>query len=156
MATRRIHHKEQALAELEKALSIAVPEGHIRVFVDLGAPMHMLLLNYQSHLKSKLSNGVDSESLHLLKYSDKLLDCFSQPVPLENQDFSSISEPLSERELEVLRLISTGRSNKEIADLLVITLSTVKTHINRLYSKLGAQRRTEAIRIARERGLLPD
>jgi LuxR family maltose regulon positive regulatory protein len=67
-----------------------------------------------------------------------------------------LPEPLSERELDILRLIATGRSNQEIAEILVIALSTVKSHINNLYSKLGTNRRTEAIAIARELGLLPE
>jgi LuxR family maltose regulon positive regulatory protein len=67
-----------------------------------------------------------------------------------------ILEPLSERELDILRLIATGRSNKEIAEILVIAVSTVKSHINNLYGKLGAQRRTQAIAIARDMGLFSE
>ena len=150
------HNENEALIALNRALVLAEPEGFIRSFVDEGEPMHRLLLDYQLHLKTKLSNGVDTESLHLLRYVDKLLASFPQPSSAKNSNHSSLVESLSERELDVLQLISTGRSNKEIADLLVITLSTVKTHINRLYSKLGAHRRTEAIRIAQDLGLLSD
>jgi LuxR family maltose regulon positive regulatory protein len=67
-----------------------------------------------------------------------------------------LPEPLSERELDILRLIAAGRSNQEIAEKLVIALSTVKSHINNLYGKLGTNRRTEAIAIAREMGLLSE
>jgi LuxR family maltose regulon positive regulatory protein len=63
---------------------------------------------------------------------------------------------LSERELEILRLISQGHSNKEIADSLVIAVSTVKSHINSLYGKLGTHRRTQAVAIARDLGMLSD
>jgi DNA-binding CsgD family transcriptional regulator len=62
---------------------------------------------------------------------------------------------ISEREYEVLRLVAVGRSNKEIAGLLAISPNTVKTHIARLYEKLEAARRTEAILRARELGLIP-
>ena len=65
-------------------------------------------------------------------------------------------EPLSERELEVLQLISIGLSNQEIADRLIIAVSTVKSHINSLYSKLGTHRRTQAIAMARDLGLISD
>jgi LuxR family maltose regulon positive regulatory protein len=65
-------------------------------------------------------------------------------------------EPLSERELEILRLIALGKTNKEIADTLVIAVSTVKSHINNLYGKLGTNRRTQAIAIARDLGLLSE
>jgi LuxR family maltose regulon positive regulatory protein len=63
-------------------------------------------------------------------------------------------EPLSERELEVLRLIAAGRSNQEIADTLIIALSTVKRHINNIYGKLDTQSRTQAIARARDLHLL--
>ena len=65
-----------------------------------------------------------------------------------------LSEPLSERELEVLALVAAGKSNGEIASSLFVSLSTVKTHINNLYPKLGARSRTQAIARARELDLL--
>ena len=63
-------------------------------------------------------------------------------------------EPLSEREIEVLRLIAAGRSNQEIARELYVAVSTVKTHINNIYGKLGVGSRTQALARARELGLL--
>ncbi len=65
-----------------------------------------------------------------------------------------MAEPLSERELAVLRLISEGLSNQEIADRLVVALSTVKTHINNIYGKLGVESRTQALARAHELKLL--
>jgi len=62
----------------------------------------------------------------------------------------SLSEPLSDRELEVLRLIVTGCSNREIADRLVIAVSTVKWYVNAIYGKLQVESRTKAIARARE------
>ena len=67
----------------------------------------------------------------------------------------SYIEPLSERELEILLLVAEGLSNREIADRLVIAVSTVKSHINAIYGKLGTHRRMQAVVVARELGLLP-
>src|ERR671934_34859 len=64
-------------------------------------------------------------------------------------------EPLSSREVEVLRLLATGKQNQEIADELVVALSTVKKHVTHIFDKLGATNRTEATMRAREFGLLP-
>jgi LuxR family maltose regulon positive regulatory protein len=65
-------------------------------------------------------------------------------------------DPLSERELEILGLIANGFTNKEIADILVIAVSTVKSHINNLYGKLGTHSRTQTIATARHLGVLSD
>jgi LuxR family maltose regulon positive regulatory protein len=65
-----------------------------------------------------------------------------------------LAEPLSDRELEVLRLIAAGHSNQAIADTLIIAVSTVKRHINNLYGQLAVQSRTQAIWGARELDLL--
>ena len=64
-------------------------------------------------------------------------------------------EPLSSRELEVLRLLAAGRRNQEIAEELVVALSTVKKHVTHILDKLGAANRTQATARARELGLLP-
>jgi LuxR family maltose regulon positive regulatory protein len=69
-------------------------------------------------------------------------------------EIPGLVEPPSERELEVLRLIAVGLSNQEIADQLVLALSTVKWHINNLYGKLGVGSRTQAVALARELNLL--
>ena len=64
-------------------------------------------------------------------------------------------EPLLDREQQVLELIAEGRSNQEIADELYLSIHTVKMYASQLYRKLGARRRTEAVRRGREAGLLP-
>lgn len=144
----------EAQITLEQGLHIGEPEGFVRSFVDEGEPMRLLLLEYQSHIKNKISDGLDSESLRLLIYTDKLLAAFHHAVPSTKLKAESLPEPLSEREMDILRLIATGRSNQEIAEILFIALSTVKSHINNLYGKLGTNRRTEAVAIARDLGLL--
>jgi len=150
--------KEQAKAFgiLEQALILTEPERFVRSFVDEGEPMRQLLLEYQTEIKKQSSSNVGSESLHLLAYTDKLLAAYSQPVLGRKSKHDDMLEPLSERELEVLQLITSGCTNQEIAAKLVIAVSTVKSHINSLYGKLGANRRTEAIAIARKLGLLSE
>jgi len=69
-------------------------------------------------------------------------------------DYPQLAEPLSGRELEVLRLIAAGLSNNDIAGELFLALGTVKKHINNIYGKLGAHRRTQAVSRARELGLV--
>jgi LuxR family maltose regulon positive regulatory protein len=136
---------------LGRSLALAEPEGYLRIFVDEGDSMCMLLLDLQENIKKTITVSVNNGSVRLLTYTDKLLAAFSPDAkPVRN----GLAEPLSERELDILRLIATGRSNQEIAEILVIAVSTVKSHINNLYGKLGTNRRTEAIAIAHEIGLL--
>jgi LuxR family maltose regulon positive regulatory protein len=149
-------NRQLALDRLERALTLAEPEGYVRVFVDEGEPMALLLADLQSILNRTVSTSVDDASLRLLAYTDKLLPAFSQSHQAISTQPGTAIEALSERELDILRLISLGLTNQEIAAALVIAVSTVKSHINNLYSKLGTQRRTQAIAIARERGLLSE
>jgi len=149
-----LNKKDHALQLIERALTLAEPEGFVRSFVDEGEPIRSLLIDYQTIFNKRIGVAIDNKSLRLLTYIDKLLATFSQPTPVEKAKDEDILDPLSDRELDILRLIATGRSNKEIAEILVIALSTVKSHINNLYSKLGTRRRTQAISIARELGLL--
>jgi len=146
----------QAFPILERALELAEPEGYIRIFVDEGEPMRLLLLDYQSAIKKKDGNVAGSESPRILAYINKLLAAFQQPATIEKIKYEAFPEPISERELEILQLIAAGKTNQEIAEKLVIAVSTVKSHINNLYGKLGAIRRTEAVAIARELGLLSE
>jgi LuxR family maltose regulon positive regulatory protein len=109
--------------------------------------MRSLLLDFRGSLE-KQPRGKDHE---LRGYVDKLLSAFVQTkdVPQSNSN-----ELLSQRELEVLRLIAQGLSNDEISQKLFLALDTVKGHNRRIYNKLQVQRRTEAIIRARELGLL--
>jgi LuxR family maltose regulon positive regulatory protein len=142
-----------ALASLERALTLAEPEGYVRLFVDEGKPMRLLILDFRSRIE-KQSSG---QGHPLLVYVEKLLSAFERAVekqPTTLPKKPDMIEPLSERELEVLRLVAQGLTNNEISQRLVLALSTVKGHNLRIFGKLQAQNRSEAVARARELGLL--
>jgi LuxR family maltose regulon positive regulatory protein len=128
--------EEEALAALERALSLAEPEGYVRTFVDEGEPMVKLLSQAKDH-------GITPD------YTSQLLATFE----IETED-EGLVEPLSDRELEVLRLLGTDLSAPEIAAELVVSANTVRTHIKHIYSKLDTHSRYEAVQRAKELGLL--
>jgi LuxR family maltose regulon positive regulatory protein len=132
---------DRALSALERALSLAEPEGYVRTFIDEGEPMARLL-------RRALSQGIAPN------YVARLLAALGEEAELASPAMESLIEPLTERELDVLRLIVAGLSNPEIAEELVIAVSTVKSHINHIYSKLGVTSRTQAVARARELRLL--
>jgi len=152
----------RALSVLERALVLAEPEGYVRLFVDEGVPMAALL--QQAAEQSAAS-----------RYARKLLAAFPIPevrgpgtTPREHlavdehmadtsvlaAQSSPLVEPLSPRELEVLRLLAAGASNREIGARLVISAGTVKAHLHHIYGKLDVHNRTEAAARARALGLL--
>lgn len=131
--------ESRALVTLGRALELAEPEGYVRTFLDEGAPMATLL---RSALTKAISPG----------YASRLLGAFGSSS--ERLPAGALSEPLSERELEVLRLIASGMSNAEISRALFVSLATVKKHINNIYRKLGTHSRTSALARARELDLL--
>ncbi len=140
------HHargnKAQALASLRRGLTLAEPEGYVRIFVDEGQVMTELLTGL-------------SEVEGLKEYVRKLLSAFGKQsdahLPPPSQP---LIDPLSDRELEVLRLVAQGLSNDEISRRLFLSVSTVKGHNLRIFGKLQVKSRTEAVARARELGLL--
>ena len=132
---------QQAFATLEHALELAEPEGYVRVFADEGAPMARLL--YRMLTRSPASN-----------YVRRLLEALGESAGIEIPVASNLIEPLSQRELEVLRLIVEGATNKEIANELVLTVNTVKRHISNIFGKLHVSNRVQAIAQARQLNLL--
>lgn len=129
-------NREGALQTLARALLLAEPEGFVRTFIDSG-PMMAILLN------SAKTQG------HSPEYVKRLLNVFGEEISPE-----APIEPLTERELDVLQLVAGGLTNAQIAAELVVAQSTVKTHINRIYSKLGVTQRTQAVAKAREMDLI--
>lgn len=140
-----------AIEMLSRVLSLAEPEGYIRLFVDEGVPMARLLAQLHSRHRNDQSGSIGYRE-HLLALLGRAYDeDVSHPaVAVASSGMYPLGEPLSERELEVLRLIVTGYSNREIADRLVIAVSTVKWYINAIYGKLQVESRTKAIARARE------
>lgn len=141
----QLEQEETALTLLREVLVRAEPEGHIRLFLDRGADVEEML----RHLHDPLYSS---------SYLSDLLCAFEVESRYETgtqaTEEALIFERLSPRELEIISLIAQGASNKDIADKLVISEGTVKTHVKHILSKLGAQNRTDAIAKARSRSLL--
>jgi LuxR family transcriptional regulator, maltose regulon positive regulatory protein len=142
---------EQALEAVRQALEWGEPEGYVRVFIDEGLPMTHLLLQLGEVFQQKA-------------YVQTLLAvCAPARQEAAEQPFSravsvatvpALIEPLTERELEVLRLLAAGASNKAIAEQLVIEVSTAKRHVSNIFAKLMVTNRTLAVAKAREYGVL--
>jgi LuxR family maltose regulon positive regulatory protein len=125
-----------ALVPLQQALTLAEPEGYVRMFVDEGPPMVVLL-------EAAAKHGIAPN------YVRHLLTAFGSAedrTPVQQ----GLIEPLSERELEVLRLLATGLNGPEIARELVVSLNTMRTHTKNIYSKLGVNDRWAAVHRAKE------
>lgn len=134
----------RALVALEQALALATPEGYLRIFVDEGEPLRRLL-------RHAAARGIAGE------YVRRLLAAFDapvQPVPSARPAATALVQPLTPREVEILRLIAAGMRNREIAKHLFISSSTVKRHVANTYSKLGVGHRTAAVARANELKLL--
>jgi LuxR family maltose regulon positive regulatory protein len=151
-----------ALAPLERALTLAEPEGYIRIFVDEGKPLAELLTRFIA------KDG----TLRFKEYILKLLSAFemhkeiypSGSTTVEKNRSSLLAkqavgpqpliEPMSKRELEVLKLLRTDLNGPEIARELMVSLSTLRTHTQNIYAKLGVNNRRAAVRHAEELDLL--
>jgi LuxR family maltose regulon positive regulatory protein len=128
-----------AVASLQRALTLAEPEGYVRIFADEGPPMASLL---RAVAKQRIARN----------YVHRLLAAITKTqdsTPANN----GLIEPLSARELDVLRLLGTDLDGPDIARNLTVSLNTVRTHTKNIYAKLGVNNRRAAVRRARELGL---
>jgi len=166
----------RAHASLERAMELAEPEGYVRIFVNEGEPMRLLISDFKLHCEKQEHPGIHP----LSSYADKLLSVFPQPAAtapksktenlkhlhpvraaspterdgLAQMQVSEIVEPLSRRELEVLKLLQSELSGPEIAERLIVSLYTLRTHTNNIFKKLGVNNRRAAVRRAEELDLL--
>jgi LuxR family maltose regulon positive regulatory protein len=146
---------------LTEALTLAGRHGYVRVLADEGAPMHALLALLSAALLSAARPGQQHTAPHIDPgYLAALLRACGQADAEPPQKRAAagppgLAEPLTDRELEVLRLLAAGRSNQQIAHDLVVALDTVKKHVTHVLGKLSATNRTEAAARARELGLIP-
>ena len=129
---------DAAMNELKKTISLAQPGRFINVFVFEGQPVETLL--------DKILSG------EKIPYAKKISMAFKSSKSLKKEGV--LIEPLSEREIDVLLLLSAGLSNKEIADRLYISLNTVRTHTKNINSKLNVHSRTKAVARAKELGII--
>lgn len=137
----KMKNTDGALMVLQKALAFARVEKYIRIFLDEGRQMTVLL-----HLAK--ARGIHPE------YVSELLSCIHEAKEDVQVQVPGLTEPLSKREVEVLRMIEAGCSNLEIGERLFISIATVKRHISNIYTKLGVQNRTQAVLTGKELGLL--
>jgi LuxR family maltose regulon positive regulatory protein len=137
--------REEALQCLRQAIMLAEPEGYVRPFINLG-PQMADVLHYA------VSKGICS------RYSTMLLEALAAEPSVDATQVATsraaLEEPLSERELQVLKLLNSDLSTPEIAQELVVAVSTVRSHVKNIYSKLDVHSRIEAIDRARELNLL--
>lgn len=130
----------QALSSLERALELAEPQGFVRIFLDNGSPIIRLL-------KEATRRDIAAE------YAIKLLTQIDTDSQSDTPS-SILIDPLSDRELEVLHLMAQDLSYREIANQILVSLNTVRTHVKNIYSKLMVHKRSEAVAKARELNLL--
>lgn len=135
LAHRAARDEARALTAVRRALAVAEPEASMQVFLGEGAPVTAML-------EAAIAHGIHAE------YARRLLA--ASEVPRKQP----LADPLSQREVEVLRLLATDLGGPEIADELVVGLSTVRSHTKSIYAKLGVNSRRAAVRRGEELGLM--
>jgi len=147
---------ELAVQALAQALVAAEPSGYLRLFLDEGAPMARLLKQFSLPKTEVASQGISLGYVQklLAEFSPKTTDQRRRTKPTPS---SSLIEPLTKRELQILKLLAGepwGRSSSEIAHELGVSANTVRYHIKHIYGKLGVHRRADAIARAEDLDLL--
>ena len=142
LARDAIHDEPGALRALDRGLDLAEPRGYSNVILRYGAPARSLLRRH-------IANGSRHRS-----FAGDLLNVLDSPAAASRNDVAPLLEPLSERELAVLRFLPTMMSNAEIASEMFVSVNTVKTHLKHVYRKLDVADRRDAVRRARRLRLL--
>jgi LuxR family maltose regulon positive regulatory protein len=150
LAMQEMSDSEHAILALTKCLTLAEPEGYVRVFLDEGRPMQLLLAQWLAHAGS---SPLRDYAIHLLSQFDAephgVMAAQEKASPAGN-----LIEPLSQREKEVLSLMGTGFSNRQIAENLVLSEGTIKFHVHNILQKLEVHSRTAALVRAKELKLI--
>jgi ATP/maltotriose-dependent transcriptional regulator MalT len=150
LALQALGRSNEALKVIGHCLSLAEPEGYVRIFVERGIPMRRLL-QAASH------RGIHTEYINKLLPAIKMTDSSQRPsIPMTSLKDQSpaLIEPLSERELQVLRLLHSAMTSEEISRELFISVNTVHTHIRNIFGKLSVHGRIEAIQKAEDLDLI--
>ena len=145
-----------AVNALADVLTLACPQGYVRVFADEGPPMAALLTRLMRAERDGQPTGVPVGCLPQLRLAFDVGP--ARPGPRSGRAPAAVPglvDQLTSRELEVLTMLAAGKSNQAIARQLVVTLDTIKKHVSHVLGKLGAANRTEAVARARELGLIP-
>jgi LuxR family maltose regulon positive regulatory protein len=140
LAQAKLGKRTAGQSALQKSLALAQSQGYLRLFLDGGEAVHDLLVGLYPTLTDPA----------LAQFARRILEAFPAPAPKKPLTPPSLTSPLSEREVQILRLLSLGLSNQAVADQLYISLATVKTHIRHIFEKLGAENRIEALNKAKE------
>jgi LuxR family maltose regulon positive regulatory protein len=140
-------NREQALTALEQAVSLARPGGFIRVFVELGPQIASMLQQLTNRGKASDFTEQILAAFPGSLWKDKITADHEAPI-------QNLAEPLTQREMEILRLLSERLTHKEIARKLVISPLTVRKHTSNIYQKLGVQKRAAAVATAEHLGIL--
>src|SRR5205085_5579029 len=125
---------------LKQALILAQPEGYVRIFLDEGAPLLALLEQVR-----KADTSLEGYVQALLTHAQGGPTSTTSSLNVDRARQQPLVDSLSERELEVLRLMAAGASNEEIAEHLVIAIGTAKRHVSNILAKLAVSNRTQAV-----------
>lgn len=148
LALKALGKEEDALSTLSHCLILAKPEGYVRAFVEKGPPMARLL-------QTAFRQGIEPEYItELLPAFNLHGESYESRTPAYRFSSAKLTEPLSEREFEVLRFLNTNLSTPEIAREMILAPSTIRTHVRNIYSKLGTHGRIETIQKAKDLDLI--
>jgi LuxR family maltose regulon positive regulatory protein len=173
IAWRALRQPDRAFADLQRAIDLAAPEGYMRSILDAGEAIKLLVADFRLWIEKQ--SVAREEKQRVIGYTDRLVTAlapatYAAAASISNQQhlhraaaqravqvstLNNLVEPLSDRELDVLRLLAEGLTNQEIGQKLYISLPTVKTHTANIYGKLGVNSRRDAVAHARTIGLLP-